>query len=667
MIQLALAAAALAAAVIGAAKAQAQDTETVSLWLKPGWNFVGWLGDEGAAADLYDEIDKLAAVYVQDWDAGSETGLNWLEVEPGSSARAGTGDALWLRIDGREEVSWQQEAVVGFAGANLRQGLNAVVAVWGGGPVGGVVERIADRLKLVWAWNARQQEYRAYSPGSPANDPWPFEIGRGQALLVHVNEPARWGAPRGPAVTGAEHMRPQSRDVLTSTVRAVHTHFADWLQFSPTVLEVHVWQSNLGCLSDGGIAILRLYVPCDDLHRLAGVELANRYAAQFVRDSQNRPEGEPKWLTIGLARYAALRYIADRGIRDIDAMKSDLIGIARSAPFALDSRPLNESHLTDAGPLWYGTQTLLHRGISTLAPLWLVEQHGEAALRAYARKGRGDHWRVAFASAFGVTPAEMLAAFAEYRVAIAGPDPIRLARPFHQVVFFGEITEARRDIAVEIDRIVDSFEQRYGLAATAATFVLDFDQDTYDFMRGTVGRVEACGHEEGSVVYIRDVCSTPHTMAHEYFHILQNEQRAAGTYAQRPQWLVEGSAEHAALEHSTVGLFDVPPNVTDRAGALTALAERAEQVVASLGDDHSVVELAREALRTAPYTIGQLAVRSLAERFGERSILEAFGPRWDEAGGGTANGFQAVFGLPLGQFLAEFGTWLQSLGGPQQE
>lgn len=665
---LVLAVGAFAMAALGATKAQAPDTETVSVWLEPGWNFVGWLGGEGAAVDLYEEIDRLAAVYVQDWDADPKAGLDWREVVPGSSARVSTGDPLWLRIDDYEGAYWRQEAVAGFAGANLQQGLNAVVAAWVGGPVGGVVERIADRLELAWIWNAREQEYRAYRPGSLAQDPWRFEIGRGQALLAHVDEPARWGAPRGPAITGAEHMGSESRDVLKSTVRAVHTHFVDWLQFSPTLLQVHVRQSSFGCLSDGGIALLRLFVPCDNLQRLAGVELADRYAAQFVRDSRNRPVDEPEWLTTGLGRYVALRYIADRGFRDIDAMESELMGIARSAPFALDSRPLNESHLSDAGPLWHGTQALLHEGISTLAVLWLAEQHGEAALRAYAQQVRSEDWRTAFASAFGVAPVEMLAAFAEYRAAIAGPDPIRLSRPFHQVVFFGEITDARRELAAEIDRIVDFFEQRYGHTATAATFVLDFDQEAYDFILGTAGFTRLCGNVRASVVYVVDECSYPTIVVHEYFHILQLEQqRAKGAYALRPLWLAEGSAEYVALEYFMAGSFGVSPNATDQAAALAARTECAKRAVASLGTDHSAVDLAREALRAAPYDVGQFAVRWLAERFGARSILDAFGPRWGEAGGDVADGFQAVFGLSLEQFLTDFGAWLQSLDGPQME
>lgn len=351
-----------------------------------------------------------------------------------------------------------------------------------------------------------------------------------------------------------------------------------------------------------------------------------------------------------------------------------MVGFARATDLAIDSAPLQARFHRDISifsprrdpqrPLWEPSRAEFQRQIGALAIDWLVGQTSEAALQQYARTRFAGDWRGAFRDAFGMSVDQFTREFAAYRAELAAADGggPRLSRPFHHVVFIGELTDERRALVPATEAIVDFFARAYGLHATTATFVLDIDEPTYEHILGTIGH-HFCGTAQDDLIYVLDACAFPFTIAHEFVHVLLDEH-SGSHQAERPTWLVEGATEYLARRwwlaeraapHETG--WDIPE--TFAAELIQELSQGPTALLATASD----AEAARAAIEgDEQYHVYALAVRHLVERFGIDTLFAIFGPRWSRAA--AAGRFQAVAGESLDAFYASFGAWLRTLPAP---
>ncbi len=248
--------------------------------------------------------------------------------------------------------------------------------------------------------------------------------------------------------------------------------------------------------------------------------------------------------------------------------------------------------------------------------------------------------------------------FEQYRAQLATADGAapRLGQPLHHIVYFGPITERRLEFVEDVERIVQFFEEEYGLLAEAATFVLDLDAEAYDDIRGTVGGGHLnCGNIYRSMVFVADDCMYPFIIAHEYVHVLTDEL-SYRKFRTQPVWLLEGVAEYLALQQS------VHDGRANRDSALRSREEVARGIVEALPAELSDAELAIATIeRDSYYKIYLLAVQHLVDLFGVESMLAAFSIPYGDGSQDFSDRFPGVFGKTLEEFFASFGSWLRSL------
>lgn len=661
-----LAALALVAAVIVAGRvgirAESVESSTVptTVWLYEGWNLVGWIGEAGQVDDLFDQASEIEAVYAQA-SSRSETGqLVWQELERDSTRSIRSGEALWIRVSdlsGKQAIAWKQEAVRELPDVHLPAGQSAVVWSWDGSRrLGAALGRLTDQLSHAYIWEKRDQRFHRYSAAFSSLDWWDSDVFIGSAILVELTAPATWGPPSKPVITDSDWMTDLDRQTIQEAAEAVHDYFDTWLGITPRAFDIHPQQSMLSCLSDGGPYALRLHLPCHDLERLVQQAVSDRYVAAARQHARSlTSHDEPEWLIFGHAEYVRLRWVSKVGIRPYRQAKVELVGYARATDLAIDGEMLNAGPSYPRPP-WNTSREALQRALGALAIDWLVQQNGVSALRQYSAERFSGNWRAAFERAFSLTVEQAIVEFEAYRARLVSADngAPRLSRPLHHLVYFGPITDKRREVVEVVEQIAQFFEEEYGLVAYAAMFVLDLDDTAYSEIRRTIGGSD-CGSSNGSTLFVADHCMIPFIIAHEYAHLLTNHL-SHGNFDRQPLWFYEGVAEYLALQQSA---DDGRANLDS---AQRSREEFARSVVEALPTDQSDVELAVATIeRDSYYKIYFLAVQHFVELLGIESLFEAFNMPVGDRSQDFEDRFPAAFGMTLEEFFASFGAWLRTL------
>ena len=229
-----------------------------------------------------------------------------------------------------------------------------------------------------------------------------------------------------------------------------------------------------------------------------------------------------------------------------------------------------------------------------------------------------------------------------------------------EFVFAGDFTsDERESIRLELKTAQVVYAKHFG--AVMSDFTVALVTDLASLNEGLAERGAergiwfTCGGAAASqviLIVLEDCGSADRAigwpLAHEYFHILQQEAgslastRQRGTVSQMPwlDWLVEGSAVYA----STL--------VSEEQGRVPLDVRRAslQRLWSGLGQP---LPLFRSSLDTDEhdwyaYNVGFLATELLVERAGPEAILAFF--RF----GGHAGAFEAAFGISLIDFLAAF-------------
>ena len=204
---------------IATSVAQAADSDTETIELEPGDNFVGWVAEPIALADIFEAIPQAALIYR--WDADSRTyqyaireiGGNLETLQPGMAAK--------IRIDGRTSVKWERPLTPAKGSMTLYSGTNWVA--WNGRdewPLDQVARGIGKSLVSI------EVRGQIYEPDTESTIP---PIRRGDALRVTVNRDLRWLQPTGmmPNVVLVGDISRSLKDKIGADILRVVNLFAD--------------------------------------------------------------------------------------------------------------------------------------------------------------------------------------------------------------------------------------------------------------------------------------------------------------------------------------------------------------------------------------------------------------------------------------------------------
>ena len=177
--------------------ARAADAPTETLELHPGDNFVGWVAEPIAVADIFEQISAATLIYT--WNADSRTYRHAIRDVGGTLERLDPGMSARIRIEGRKTVKWERPLTPAKGMVTLYSGVNWVA--WNGRdewPLDQVARGIGTSLVSIEV-EERGIVYQPNGNIAEAIGPLTGEstLRRGDALRVTVNRDLRWLQPTG--------------------------------------------------------------------------------------------------------------------------------------------------------------------------------------------------------------------------------------------------------------------------------------------------------------------------------------------------------------------------------------------------------------------------------------------------------------------------------------
>ena len=214
---------------------RADDAATETLELQPGDNFVGWVAEPIAVADIFEQVPEATLIYT--WSADSRSWRYVIRDVGGSLETLDSGTAAMIRIDGRRTVEWKRPLTPAKGMVTLYSGENWVA--WNGRdewPIDQVVRGIGTSLISI---EVRGQLYQ------PDEETTIAPLRRGDALRVTVNRDLRWLQPTGmmPKIVWVGEISRSLKDKIGADILRVVNLLADEFavetDFSDTTILVY--------------------------------------------------------------------------------------------------------------------------------------------------------------------------------------------------------------------------------------------------------------------------------------------------------------------------------------------------------------------------------------------------------------------------------------------
>ena len=434
------------------------DADTEVLELQPGNNFVGWVAEPIAVADIFDAIPAASLIYR--WNADERTYRSAVREMDGTLETIEPGMAVKIRIDGRKAVQWERPLTPAKGMVTLYSGVNWVAWIGRDGwPLDKVARGIGSSLISIEV----EERGIVYQPDSDVSETIGALVGdtairRGDALRVTVNRDLRWLQPTGmmPNVVLVGDMSRSLKDDIETDVRHAVDFFADEFAletdfsettilvfadvesavkheesdkepkfgYPPEVLRSELTHHHLAAARPWGFYMptCRWQLPCPPhggQGRPIGT-LAHEMFHHVQRQlSQREPLTSPVWLHEGAATWAESRLPTGlRGVPNETERESRLRDVAR-VKATLQSVEWPYTGLAyRLGPL----------AANSLADLGGVDAHIEYNRQLYPqiigaerRWVQGSDWKQAFAAGFGLTTTEFYSEFEAWRKTLPAP------------------------------------------------------------------------------------------------------------------------------------------------------------------------------------------------------------------------------------------------------
>ena len=216
----------IAALALVSSVTRAEDAATETLELQPGDNFVGWVAEPIAVADIFEQVPEATLIYT--WSADSRRWRYVIRDVGGSLETLDSGMAAVIRIDGRRTVKWERPLTPAKGMVTLYSGENWVT--WNGRdewPLDQVARGIGTTLVSI---EVRGQLYQ------PDEETTIAPLRRGDPLRVTVSRDLHWLQPTGmmPKIVWVGDISQSLKDNMTADIRDLVDYFADTLVWKLT-------------------------------------------------------------------------------------------------------------------------------------------------------------------------------------------------------------------------------------------------------------------------------------------------------------------------------------------------------------------------------------------------------------------------------------------------
>ena len=429
-----------------------QPTESRTIVLQPGWNYIGWVGDPASPAALFSAVPEIEVVYA--WDAFAR---RWLIAAPAIPTQVHTlhilepGMGLQIRLSGDSPVEWRRDVSPTRGLVALEDEYNLVA--WSGpsdSSITKVVQGIGKSLIRAHRWNHETGAFDTYDPtDSQSAQSFPL-VNRGDALWIEMERNVNWLQPTGlmPRIVFAGGAGQDQEARIVEDVRSVIEFFADHygIQADASSLTINFWTdfdylvasgpyseidrefyesivASAGSDGYGGgyfgptyitvrPGVGRYTITHEYTHIIQHQLRTAAWDALYPRNAA--------WLTEGTAEYAAARHASLDGASN----PYNLAPLAARAARP-DSPTLQATERNNAG--WHYT-------LGELATTWLVEDYGTDAwielLRQYLPRRIGPErtwqsalpWQESFEGTLGESVSDFYERFEARRSEVASAD-----------------------------------------------------------------------------------------------------------------------------------------------------------------------------------------------------------------------------------------------------
>ena len=439
--------------------ARAADSPTETLELHPGDNFVGWVAEPIAVADIFEQISAATLIYT--WNADSRTYRYAIRDIGGTLERLDPGMSARIRIEGRKTVKWERSLTPAKGMVTLYSGVNWVA--WNGRdewPLDQVARGIGTSLVSIEV-EERGIVYQPNDNIAEAIEPLSGKstLRRGDALRVTVNRDLRWLQPTGmmPNIEWVGDFPQALQDKITTDFERITDFFAEEFgvetDFSET--NVLIWSTvdaaveyqASGALprfpgTPSGLRVtLENYAlagagpglfwvpacgwmpPCPFAHgREGGGILTSTHESFHALQDQLTVRSAldlPIWLIEGAAVWAEWQLPSDLQIGSVQSERDWRLSATARTTVTLQSAE--------------GRNTPWEYRLGVLAAERLVELSGVDAQLEFLRRlypqitgserrwERSVAWEEAFREAFGLTPAAFYEEFEAWRETLPTP------------------------------------------------------------------------------------------------------------------------------------------------------------------------------------------------------------------------------------------------------
>ena len=442
----------IAALALVSSVTRAEDAATETLELQPGDNFVGWVAEPIAVADIFEQVPEATLIYT--WSADSRSWRYVIRDVGGSLETLQPGMAVNIRIDGRKAVMWERSLTPAKGGVTLYAGVNWVA--WNGRddwPLDQVARGIGTSLVSI---EVRGQLYQ------PDEETTIAPLQRGDALRVTVNRDLRWLQPTGmmPNIVWLGDISELVKENITAETRRLidffATDYAIETDFSETTIllfigidavvdhaasgaEPRIWTTpeNLrASVTAGQTASAPTWgvfmsacgwqsptpQPCNGW-KISVLAHELFHVLQHQLSVEQQRYFSPVWMTEGTATWSMWQLPSD--------LIADIYGTREQARQSrLNLVILTPRSLESAESGYRGAEY----DLGSLAADLLAEQHGIDSLLEYSRLLHPQSvglerrwvqtptWKEAFEGAFGLSATDFYQEFAAWRETLSDPE-----------------------------------------------------------------------------------------------------------------------------------------------------------------------------------------------------------------------------------------------------
>ena len=449
----------VAAILIATTVAQAADADSETIELEPGDNFIGWVAEPIAVAEIFADLPSASLIY--SWSADSRTyqyaireiGGNLETLQPGMAAK--------IRIDGRKSVEWERPLTPAKGMVTLYSGVNWVA--WNGRdkwPLDEVARGIGTSLVSI------EVRGLAYQPNSNITDAisplsGDTKIRRGDALRVTVNRDLSWLQPTGmmPKVVMAGNISESLKEEISADIQRVVDFFANEFaiesDFIDTTIVIYESVDALVNYRDSGVeptlgtppgwvredfarignpaypwgTLIRSCSwspPCQEPSFEKGIQLLTHemfHIVQYHLTQSERLAETPAWLDEGSAMWTEWRVLSEFHAPSVVSYQTYLDRLHDQAARTSVTLPSIEEH---SGNLAYRLGHLASRQLAELSSADAIPELYRLMHPQIIGKERRwveqPQWKAAFETAFGLTTTEFYHEFAAWRETLPAPN-----------------------------------------------------------------------------------------------------------------------------------------------------------------------------------------------------------------------------------------------------